>query len=47
MALKFTPLIKLKKGKKRKPLKDIVTGGITALVGVALIAETARAVNRI
>lgn len=30
-----------KKKKKLKPVKDIVTGGITALVGVALVSEVA------
>ena len=38
--------LKLKK-KKRKPVKDLITGGVTALLGVALVSETASAVSRI
>lgn len=37
-------------GRKRnrtKPLKDIATAGVTALVSIPLISETAKAVNRI
>ena len=47
MALKATPLIKLKKERKRKPVKGLLAGGITALLGVALLAETASAIRRI
>ncbi len=47
MVLKASSLIKFKKKEKRKPFKDIVTGGITALLGVALLAETASAIRRI
>lgn len=38
---------KKKKGKKKKPFGDIITGGVTALIGIALLSETAKAVNRI
>ncbi|KKN08454.1 hypothetical protein LCGC14_1056580 [marine sediment metagenome] len=47
MVLKSTPLIKLKKERKRKPVKGLLAGGITALLGIALLAETASAVRRI
>lgn len=33
--------------RRRTPTKDIITGGITALVGIGLLAETGRAVSRI
>ena len=49
MALKSYRL-KFRKKKKKKNLKrkpDIITGGITALIGVGLLSETARAVSRI
>lgn len=45
MALKSYRL-KLKKKKKKKP-KGLITAGITALLGVALLSETASAVRRI
>lgn len=49
MTLKSSPFFKFKKGlkKKRKPTKDLLTGGITALIGLALLAETAAAVRRV
>ena len=52
MALKSYSFIKIKKGKrqrkcKSKPLKDIATAGVTALIGVGLLSETAEAVRRI
>jgi len=51
MVLKST-FNKLGKGKspkrtKSKPIKDIVTGGVTALLGVALLSETANVVKAI
>ncbi len=50
MALKSYRL-KLKKGKKKKKkrtgLGGLVVGGITALVGAALIDQTAQAVARV
>ncbi len=48
MALKSYRL-KLKKGKKKKRsgTRDIITGGITALVGIGLLSETASAVSRV
>lgn len=33
--------------KKTKPARDLIKGGITALLGVALLSETASAVRRI
>lgn len=48
MALKSYRLkFKKNKKKKRKPLGDLVTGGVTALIGIGLLSETARAVSRI
>ena len=47
MALKASPLIKLKKRDKRKPTRGLLVGGITALLGVALLSETAAAVRRV
>ena len=49
MALKSYRFSKRKKGKKRKrtAVGDIVIGGTTAIIGVGLLSETARAVNRI
>lgn len=32
---------------RRKPVKDLVTGGITALIGTALVVETADVLNRV
>ena len=48
MALKSYRL-KRKKDKKRRRsgTRDIVTGGVTALIGIGLLSETASAVNRI
>ncbi len=48
MALKSYRLT-LKKGKKKKKkaLGGLITGGITALLGVALVSETAKAVSRV
>jgi hypothetical protein len=49
MSLKSYSIIKkrktMKKNKKRKMLGDTITGGITALVGVGLLSETASAVS--
>ena len=48
MALKAYRLkLKKKKKKKRSGTRDIITGGITALVGVGLLAATSEAVSRI
>lgn len=49
MALKSYRLKLKKKGKKRKrtAVGDIVIGGTTAIIGVGLLSETARAVSRI
>ena len=50
MALKSYSFIKKKKGKKKKRkrmLSDLVTGGIGAILGVALVSQTADAVNAI
>lgn len=33
--------------RRRAPTRDIITGGITALVGIGLLSETARAVSRV
>lgn len=50
MALKsyriFKPGKKAMK-KKRRPLGDLITGGVTAIIGVGLLSETASAVGRI
>ncbi len=47
MVLKSYRLKFKKKGKKRKPVKDLVTGGVTAIIGIGLLSETARAVSRV
>ena len=54
MALKsYSTFKKKKKKKKKKKLKfrtgtkDLVTGGVTALIGIGLLSETASAVGRI
>lgn len=36
-----------KKKKKMKKTKDLVTAGVTAILGTALFSETAQAVRRI
>ena len=37
-----------KKSKKsKKPFGDIITGGVTALIGIGLLSETAEAVARV
>lgn len=36
-----------RKKKRRSGSRDIITGGVTAVVGTALVAETASAVRRI
>jgi hypothetical protein len=46
MGLKSSKLIKAKK-KKKKPFGNIITAGITALIGTALVAQTASAIRRI
>ncbi len=38
---------RMKKSKKRKPLRDIATAGVTAIIGTALVSETASAVRRV
>jgi hypothetical protein len=35
------------KKKKRRAVGDLVTGGVTALLGIALLSETSKAVNKI
>ncbi|KKN65804.1 hypothetical protein LCGC14_0477400 [marine sediment metagenome] len=47
MVLKASSLIKLKKRAKGKPVRGLLVGGITALLGVALLSETAAAVRRV
>jgi len=48
MALKSYRLkVKKKEGKKFKPVKGLLAGGITALLGVALLAQTASVIKRI
>ncbi len=48
MVLKSTRLKMKKRPKKElKPVKSILTGGITALIGTALFLETARILRRI
>ncbi len=39
--------LKLKKKKKNKRSGSLISDGITAILGVALVGETARAVGRI
>ncbi|KKN59843.1 hypothetical protein LCGC14_0538410 [marine sediment metagenome] len=48
MALKSYRL-KLKKGKKKKrsSTRDIITGGVTALIGIGLLSATSDAVSRV
>ncbi len=47
MALKSYRL-KLKKGKEtKKPIGKLLVGGATALIGLALFSETAKAVRNI
>lgn len=47
MALKSYRLFKKGKKKKRRPVRDMVTGGITAIIGVGFLSETASAVSKI
>lgn len=50
MVLKSTRLIKMKKGKDRKRRTgtgDLVTAGVTALIGTALLTQTATLIRRI
>ena len=48
MALKSYRLLKKKKKKKKRSgTRDIITGGVTALIGVGLLSETSRAVSTI
>ncbi len=49
MALKSYRLFKKgkKKKKRRSGTRDIITGGVTAIIGVGLLSETATAVARI
>ncbi len=52
MVLKAARLIQLKKGKRRKmarrrssTTKDLVVGGVGAIIGVALVSEVAGLLN--
>ncbi len=49
MALKSYRLLKGKKKKKkrRSGTRDIITGGVTAVIGLGLLGATTSAVNRI
>ena len=47
MALKSYRLFKKRKKKKSKSLGRLLVGGAVALVGVALLSETAGAISRI
>lgn len=48
MALKSYGIFgKRKKKKKRSGTRDIITGGVTALIGVGLLAATSEAVARV
>ncbi|KKN09618.1 hypothetical protein LCGC14_1044730 [marine sediment metagenome] len=47
MVLKSTKMIKLKKRKRRTGTGDIITAGVTALIGTALLAQTATLIRRI
>ena len=43
-------MINLKKNKKRKRVsgtRDLITGGVTAIIGTALLAQTSSIINRI
>ena len=46
MALKSYRL-KVKKNKKKSRAGDLITGGVTAVLGLALFSETAKAVSRV
>lgn len=48
MVLKSYRLFKKgKKKKKKTKAGDLVTGGVTALIGIGLLSETASAVSRV
>lgn len=47
MTLKSYRLFGKKKRKKRSGTRDIITGGVTALIGIGLLSETAAAVARV
>lgn len=51
MALKSYSSIKKRrkmiKRRKHKPLKDIANAGVTAIIGTALISETANVIKKI
>lgn len=48
MALKSYRFFKtMKKKKKTKPVKDLITGGVTALIGTAFVSQTADVLSRI
>lgn len=49
MALKSYSIFKKgkKKKKKRSGTRDLITGGVTALVGVGLLSATSDAVSRV
>jgi len=47
MVLKSYRLLKKNKKKKKRKIGGLVTAGIGAILGVALVGETARAISRI
>ncbi len=47
MALKSYRLKLNKKKKKKSRTGDLITGGVTALIGIGLLSETASAVARV
>lgn len=48
MALKsYSSFKKTKKEKKARPIKDMIVGGTTAIIGVGLLGLTAEAVGRV
>ena len=51
MVLKSYRLKTMKRSKnktrKTKPTKDLITGGVTALVGTAFVVETANVLGRL
>jgi len=48
MALKSYRL-KLRKKKKRKmkPMKDMITGGVTAMIGISFLSQTAGIIKKL
>ena len=47
MALKSYTSFKKSKKKKSRPIRDIVAGGVGALVGIALVSQTANVLRRL